>query len=80
MPGHDVQFGAALVRDFAADQRLGDHADHLAARRQRGVGHRAHQAQPPAAIDHADAARGQPAPTARAVRYRRGSAGVADPQ
>ena len=34
----DVQLGERRVRDLAAHQRLGDHADHLAAGRQRGVG------------------------------------------
>lgn len=56
---HDVKLGAAAMRDLGIDQRLRDHADHLAARLQRRVGNRAHQPQPPAAIDHPDPALGE---------------------
>jgi hypothetical protein len=46
---------------------IGDDADHLAARLQRRIRHRAHQAELAAAIDHADAALGQRAADMRAA-------------
>ena len=38
----DVQFGATLVRPFALDQCLGDHAHHAATGLQRTIRHNAH--------------------------------------
>ncbi len=45
------------VCDFGPHQVLGNHADHLPAGRQRGIGDVAHHADVPAAIDEHDAAR-----------------------
>jgi hypothetical protein len=56
---YDVKLGTAAMRDFRADQCIRDDADHFASRLQRRVGNRAHEAQPPATIDDADAALGQ---------------------
>ena len=65
-PRNDVQFGAAAMRDFGPDERIGDHPDHLAARFQGAVGDRTHQPEPAAAIDDPDAAaRQRPADVAR---------------
>ena len=50
----DMKLGAALMRDFGSDQRLGDDADHLSACFKGGVGDRAHQAKAPTAVDDAD--------------------------
>ena len=47
------------MSDLEPVEMLGDHADHLAARRQRRVRHHAHQTDPPAAVDQPDAARRQ---------------------
>ena len=47
------------MRDLAVDERLRDHADHLAARGQRRVGDRAHQPDARAAVDEADARAGE---------------------
>ncbi|MCY1168637.1 hypothetical protein D9M73_86370 [compost metagenome] len=47
------------MRHLGIDQSLRDDADHFAARRHRRIGHRAHQPQPTAAIDEADAPLGQ---------------------
>ncbi len=58
-PRYDMQLGQVPVRGFGFDERVGNHADHFAARRQRAVGDGAHQSQAPAAIDDADPARGQ---------------------
>src|SRR3546814_4878760 len=55
-PRDDMELGDAAVRDLCADERVGDHPDHLAARLERRIGDRAHQPEPPAAIDDADAA------------------------
>ena len=41
--GHHAQFGAVGIGHLAVHQRLGDHADNLAARAQRARGDRAHQ-------------------------------------
>src|SRR3546814_8837480 len=54
-----MELGDAAVRDLCADERVGDHPDHLAARLERRIGDRAHQPEPPTAIDDADAAASQ---------------------
>ena len=51
----DVQARQAAMRDFPADELLGDHADHFAAGGERGVGDDAHQADVAAAVDHGEA-------------------------
>ena len=56
---HDVKFSAAAMRDLGIDQRLGNDADDFAARLKRRIRDRAHQAQPTAAIDDADATFGK---------------------
>ncbi len=56
-----ISSDSPLVRHLAPGQEVRDHADHLAAARQRRIGHAAHQADPPAAVDKPDAGRGQPA-------------------
>ena len=56
---HDVQLAQPRVRDLAVDERLRDHADDLAARGERRVGDRAHQADARAAVDEADARAGE---------------------
>ena len=58
---HD-QLGAAMMRHLGRLQRPGDDADHLATLRQRRIGQRAHQPQPAAAINNANAAPRQFAP------------------
>ena len=64
----DVQLRQAAVRELAVDERLRDHADHLAAGRERSVGDGAHQPDPAAAVDDADArATAAAAPNARAA-------------
>ena len=47
------------MRDLAIDERLRDHADDLAARRERGVGERAHQPDARPAVDEPEALRGE---------------------
>ena len=54
--GNHVQLSTIGIGYFGAGERFGNNADHLAPGRQRAAGQRAHQAQPAAAIDHADAA------------------------
>ena len=54
-----AKLAAFVVGDLAVDHRLGDHADDMAARRHGRFGKRTHQAQPPAAVDNVDPARGQ---------------------
>ena len=49
------------VGQFLVDQGLGDDADHAAAGRARGLGHRAHQAGAAAAVDQLAAAFADPA-------------------
>ncbi len=56
--GHHLQFGDRLVADLLDHEVLGDDADDPAAGGQRRVGQRAHQADPAAAEDDADAAFG----------------------
>ena len=53
----DVQLRDALVRHFQIFQHLRNHAMHLSAIGQYGVGNDSHQAQPTTAIDEVDAAR-----------------------
>ena len=53
-----VQLGQAAVRELAVDERLRDHADHLAAGRERPFGDGAHQTDAAAAVDDADPAGG----------------------
>src|SRR3546814_17136837 len=55
-PRDEMELVDAAVRDLCADERVGDHPDNLAARLERRIGDRAHQPEPPAAIDDADAA------------------------
>ena len=55
---HDVHLDAAAMADLALQQAVGDDADHLGAGLQRGVGGDAHQPDRAAAIDQAEAARG----------------------
>ena len=56
---HDVQLGEPRVGDLGPLQELGDHADHLAAVLDDGVGEDAHQPDVAAAVDEADLAAGQ---------------------
>ena len=53
--------------ELALDELLRDHADHLAAGCQRAVCERAHQADPAAAVDHADPAARRRGAEARAA-------------
>jgi nitrogen regulatory protein PII len=53
---HHVQFGQAGMADLQVHQRFRDHAHHRATGSQRGVGHRAHQPGPAAAIHQLPAA------------------------
>ena len=77
----EVQFGEAGMRDLEIDQRLRDHAIDLAARVQHRVGDHAHQAEPPAAIDEADAApRHLVAERPRESRRSAGSVPMLEPQ
>ncbi len=57
-----MEFGDAAMRDFGADERVGNDSDHFAAGFQCAVGDRAHQPEPAAAIDDADPPLGQRAP------------------
>ena len=47
------------MRHLPVDQRLRDHADHLAARLERRISDRRHQADRGAAVDHPDARLGE---------------------
>src|SRR5690606_29551542 len=64
------QPGQALVRDFPVDQLFRDHAHHLAAALQHGIGDDAHQADVAAAVDQLQALAGD------AVAHGHGSFGV----
>ena len=50
------------MRDLALRERLGDHADHLAARGERGIGDGAHHSDASAAEDDDEAGIGERAP------------------
>ena len=71
----DVQLRQAAVGELALDELLRDHADHLAARRERAVGDRAHQPDAAAAVDEPEPARGRAPRRTRAPRRRRPATG-----
>ena len=55
-----MQFGAALMGPFFFHQGSGNDAHHLAASRQSGIGHNAHEAISAAAIDQLPTVLGNP--------------------
>ena len=57
--GHDMQFGAAAVGDFAANQGFWDDTNDFAARCKAGIGDSAHQPKATAAINQPNPTRGQ---------------------
>ena len=60
--GRDVERREARVRQLARHHALRDDARHVAARRERRVGHRAHEAHAGAAVDDAPPAPGDGVP------------------
>ena len=79
---HDVQLRHALVRRLARHEVARNHADYLAPRVERGIGHDAHHADVAAAVDEAELRLaeaspnvlggpeiGRPAPCARATEH-----------
>jgi hypothetical protein len=54
----DLEARQVVVSDLLVDERLGDHSDHLAARRAARARHRAHQPDVAAAVDQSEAGAG----------------------
>ena len=75
--GDGFQPGERRVADFLSGELFGDHADHLTADPQGGVGERAHQADVAAAVDQGDVCGGEePAEFPRGVEVGGGNAGA----